>query len=191
MANETLNIQNGVSPITIDTEPTESSLRPVTSGGIFNAINNALKGGSFGSVYEDYWDSLITAAKVNSGEASIATILTDEGAINGMLTALDYINSTEAAVYSVGTEQTLSPCMEVRGMIVRGCSISQPSGEFFDGYSFNFSMLGDVDISGGTLTSVERYDIAVDQYLMRDADNEPVGVLAFARCKVDANPTII
>ena len=38
MANETLNIQNGVSPITIDTEVTEGSMRPVTSDGIFKAI---------------------------------------------------------------------------------------------------------------------------------------------------------
>ena len=38
MANETLNIQNGVSPITIDTEVTEGSMRPVTSDGIYKAI---------------------------------------------------------------------------------------------------------------------------------------------------------
>lgn len=36
--NETLNIQNGVSPITIDTEVTEGSTRPVMGGGIYEAI---------------------------------------------------------------------------------------------------------------------------------------------------------
>ena len=36
--NETLNIQNGVSPITIDTKVTEGSTRPVMGGGIYEAI---------------------------------------------------------------------------------------------------------------------------------------------------------
>lgn len=39
--NETLNIQNGVSPITIDTKVTEGSMRPVTGGGIAEAISTA------------------------------------------------------------------------------------------------------------------------------------------------------
>lgn len=39
--NETLNIQNGVSPITIDTKVTEGSTRPVMGGGIYEAIQNA------------------------------------------------------------------------------------------------------------------------------------------------------
>lgn len=46
MANETLNIQNGVSPITIDTEVTEGSMRPVTSDGIYKAIQAGGGGGS-------------------------------------------------------------------------------------------------------------------------------------------------
>lgn len=45
MANETLNIQNGVSPITIDTEVTEGSMRPVTSDGIYKAIQAGGGGG--------------------------------------------------------------------------------------------------------------------------------------------------
>lgn len=38
MPNETLNIQNGVSPITIDTNVTAGSTRPVMGGGIYEAI---------------------------------------------------------------------------------------------------------------------------------------------------------
>ena len=50
MANETLNIQNGVSPITIDTEVTEGSMRPVTSDGIYKAIQAGGGGGGLPSV---------------------------------------------------------------------------------------------------------------------------------------------
>ena len=45
--NETLNIQNGVSPITIDTKVTEGSTRPVMGGGIYEAIQGAQANNKF------------------------------------------------------------------------------------------------------------------------------------------------
>lgn len=128
MANETLNIQNGVSPITIDTEVTEGSMRPVTSDGIYKAIQAGGGGlpsvtsadeGKFAYVDENgewqkgYLDNYNT--RLNSGLdfTCVGNTLTYSGSfppVNALLRAYNSHGSVSVVVhYGDGSYETIFP----------------------------------------------------------------------------------
>lgn len=95
MANETINIQNGVSPITIDTEVTEGSMRPVTSDGIYKAIQAGGGGGGLPSVTGADYGKLLVVDGQGSWEALELNLLPRYMRINAIIDGNEHFTTDD------------------------------------------------------------------------------------------------
>ena len=98
-----------ITDLTIDSTPTENSTNPITSGGVFNAINDIATGGNISATVLHESSSAISTATNNTVTVTIDNSISDYDFVDVLLKVDGYAWSGRLAVSNGQTELFTAP----------------------------------------------------------------------------------